>query len=204
VLQEGTFEPVGSTHTRTVDVRVVAATNRDLSKAVEEGTFRSDLYYRLNVFPMWVPPLRHRGADIPLLAWHFAQRYAKQIGRTIRPLGAECIARLQAYSWPGNVRELQNVIERAIITSRDGQIDLHRCLPEVVKDAPPASAPADEEAGRRILTAREMTDLERQNIILALESVNWRIAGVNGAAALLGMPPSTLASRMKALGIRRT
>lgn len=101
------------------------------------------------------------------------------------------------------MRELQNVIERAIITSQNGQIGLHRCLPEVAMDVPPASAPESEEAGRRILTAREMTDLERRNIILALKSTHWRIAGVNGAAALLGMPPSTLASRMKALGIRR-
>ena len=132
VLQEGEFEPVGSSQTRKVDVRVLAATNRDLQRAIGEGKFREDLYYRLNVFPIELPPLRERRGDIGALAAAFAEKFAKSMGRSIEPLSADCIRRLEAYRWPGNVRELQNIIERAVITARDGKLNLDRALPESV------------------------------------------------------------------------
>jgi PAS domain S-box-containing protein len=128
VLQEGEFEPVGSSQTRKIDVRVIAATNRDLERSVVEGKFREDLYYRLNVFPLQVPPLRERRDDIGTLAAAFAQKFAKRMGRSLEPLSGDCLRRLLAYGWPGNVRELQNIIERAVITSRDsGSISIARC-----------------------------------------------------------------------------
>jgi transcriptional regulator with GAF, ATPase, and Fis domain len=202
VLQEGEFEPVGSSQTRKVDVRVLAATNRDLQQAVRNGKFREDLYYRLNVFPIEVPPLRKRGNDIALLAAAFARKFAQRMGRTIEPLSEDCLRRLKGYSWPGNVRELQNVIERAVITSRDGRLNLDRALPESGK--PAAAEPISSEATeRRVRTAKELEALERANLIAALETRGWQVAGENGAAQLLGMKPTTLSSRMKALGIER-
>ena len=202
VLQEGEFEPVGSSHTRKVDVRVLAATNRDLLQAVRDGKFREDLYYRLNVFPVEVPPLRERGNDISLLAATFVRRFAQRMGRSIEPLSEDCLHRLKAYSWPGNVRELQNVIERAVITSRDGRLNLDRALPESGKVAAAESA-SSEDTARRVRTAKELEALERANLLAALETRGWQVAGRNGAAQLLGMKPSTLSSRMKALGIER-
>jgi PAS domain S-box-containing protein len=202
VLQEGEFEPVGNSRTRTVDVRVVAATNRDLQQAIREGKFRDDLYYRLNVFPIRVPPLRQRGEDIALLAGSFAERFARRMGRSIEPLSPECIRRLQAYAWPGNVRELQNVIERAVITAQNGRLNLDRSLPEV-ETRVTTQVPDPLEPGAGIRTAKEFEQLERANLIRALEASAWRVAGDNGAARLLGMNASTLSSRMKALGITR-
>jgi PAS domain S-box-containing protein len=203
VLQEGEFEPVGSSKTRKVDVRVVAATNRDLGQAVRDGKFREDLYYRLNVFPITVPPLRERGEDIVLLASAIVKRFAQRMGRAITPLSPEDVKRLQGYSWPGNVRELQNVIERAVITARGGRVNLDRALPETATTPAPGQRARVEDVPERIRTIRELEDLERQNLIRALESTGWRVAGEHGAARLLGMNPSTLASRMKALGIKR-
>jgi len=200
VLQEGEFEPVGSSQTRYVDVRVIAATNRDLDKAMEQGQFREDLYYRLNVFPIALPPLRARGDDIVLLATAFAERFAQRMGRTIEALDDDACRRLKAYSWPGNVRELENVIERAVITARDCRLNLDRALPEA---AGSAVLPAGDGALPRLHTADELRVLERENLVRALEAADWKVAGKNGAAQLLGMPPSTLASRMKALGIQR-
>ncbi|MGZ6028983.1 MAG: sigma 54-interacting transcriptional regulator [Myxococcaceae bacterium] len=197
VLQEGEFEPVGSSRTRKVDVRVVAATNRDLGKAVAEGKFREDLFYRLSVFPLVVPALRERGDDVVLLAEEFARQFAARAGKRLLPLGPDAAGRLRAYAWPGNVRELQNVIERAVITARDGQLNLERALPAPDDHAAPASAPA------QVLTARELARLERENLRRALETTDWQIAGEGGAARLLGLAPSTLASRMKALRLRR-
>ena len=202
VLQEGEFEPVGSSQTRKVDVRVLAATNRDLQQAVRDGKFREDLYYRLNVFPIEVPPLRERGNDISLLASTFARKFAQRMGRSIEPLSEDCLRRLKAYSWPGNVRELQNVIERAVITSRDGRLNLDRALPESGKVAA-SEAVSSEDTARRVRTAKELEALERTNLIAALEATSWRVAGTSGAAQLLGMKPTTLSSRMKALGIER-
>jgi PAS domain S-box-containing protein len=203
VLQEGEFEPVGSSRTRKVDVRVVAATNRDLKREVEEGKFREDLYYRLNVFPIQIPPLRERGEDVALLAAAFAARFAKRLGRRIEPLTPECLRRLRAYHWPGNVRELENVIERAVITAIDGRLNLTRALPEPGKVAGPQEARESADTAPHIRTVRELEELERENLVRALTASQWRVAGDNGAAQLLGMKPSTLSSRMKALGIKR-
>jgi transcriptional regulator with GAF, ATPase, and Fis domain len=206
VLQEGEFEPVGSSRTRKVDVRIVAATNRDLARSISEGKFREDLYYRLSVFPITLPPLRERGDDIVLLAEEFARQFATRMGRRIEPTSATLAARLKAYSWPGNVRELQNVIERAVITAKDGQLNLDRALPATlgapVETATAASAAASKDDGG-ILTVDDLARLERENIIRALERADWQVSGDSGAARLVGMAPSTLASRMKALGIHR-
>jgi PAS domain S-box-containing protein len=204
VLQEGEFEPVGGSRTRQVDVRVVAATNRNLREETENGRFREDLYYRLNVFPVQVPPLRERGADIGLLASVFAERHGRKLGRAIAPLTPDCVRRLRAYRWPGNVRELENVIERAVIVARDGHLDLDRALQGTAQDILAVSAaPEDQAAPARILSLEEMKRLERDNLCRALEATAWRVAGEKGAARLLGMQPSTLASRMKALGLTR-
>ena len=202
VLQEGEFDPVGSSSTRKVDVRVVAATNRDLAASVKLGTFREDLYYRLNVFPIRLPPLRERGEDVVRLASIFAQRLAAKMGRTLTPLTSDDASRLQAYSWPGNVRELQNVIERAVITAQGGILNLNRALPE----APSAYRPTGAKtlsAFDAILSAKELEGLERANILRALETTKWKVSGENGAASLLGLNASTLSSRMKALKIQK-
>ncbi|MCA9810563.1 MAG: sigma 54-interacting transcriptional regulator, partial [Candidatus Dadabacteria bacterium] len=203
VLQEGEFEPVGSSGTRKVDVRVIAATNRDLLRMVKEGKFREDLYYRLSVFPLDIPPLRERGGDIIKLANIFSERFARKIGMAVNPLTGEQIERLTAYSWPGNVRELQNVMERAVITSRAGELNLDSALPAgSLKTTLTATAP--EAAGdRRVLTHKELLDLERSNIVAALEKSGWRVSGEKGAARLLGVPSTTLSSRIKTLGIKR-
>ncbi len=203
VLQEGEFEPVGSSQTRKVDVRVLAATNRNLDKAVDNGTFRVDLYYRLNVFPIEVPPLRDRGDDIVLLATYFADKFARRMGHAIEPLTDEDLHRLKAYNWPGNVRELQNVIERASITHQNGKLNLERALPESDAASAISAGGGAENGSPGIRTAQDMLNLERQNLILALETTNWQVAGKNGAANLLKIPPSTLSSRLKALGIQR-
>jgi len=198
VLQEGELERVGSSKTQSVDVRVVAATNRDLLQAIQNGEFREDLYYRLAVFPIEIPPLRSRDRDISLLASAFVDRNSKRIGKVVSPLTEEQAARLQAYRWPGNVRELQNVIERAIITSVDGCLNLDRALPEVFSPEPPTAA-----GSSAIRTAEEMMQLEKENLLRALHASNWRVAGAGGAAGMLGINPSTLTSRMKSLGISR-
>ncbi len=204
VLQEGEFEPVGSAETRRVDVRVIAATNRDLARAAREGRFREDLYYRLAVFPLSVPSLRERPDDIELLASTFLQRFAHRLGRSVAPLTPRCFERLRAYPWPGNVRELMNVIERGVILARDGRVDLARSLPEIT-DLPAPLAPPSPGDGCAppIRTVHDLDALERENIVRALETAGWRVAGENGAAALLGTKPSTLSSRMKALDIQR-
>jgi len=202
VLQEGEFEPVGSSQTRKVDVRVLAATNRDIESAARTGKFREDLYYRLNVFPIQVPPLRERRGDVGSLAAGFAKKFAQRMGRSIQPLSDDCIRRLEAYRWPGNVRELQNIVERAVITSRDGRLNLDRALPESVNTVAGAVT-NDSSTVQRVHTAKELEELERNNIIAALKSTEWKVAGENGAAQLLGVKPTTLSSRMKALGIER-
>lgn len=202
VLQEGTFEPVGDDRTRRVDVRVVAATNRDLRAATEAGGFREDLYYRLSVFPIDVIPLRQRIDDIPLLADLFLQRSCSRLG--VRPLKLEGrhVERMQGYSWPGNVRELQNVIERAVIRAQRGVLDFE--IPAAIDDTrTAATAPGSAEAPKRVLTRDEVKRMERENLLAALEATGWQLSGPNGAAALLGLRPTTLASRMKALGLKR-
>jgi PAS domain S-box-containing protein len=201
VLQEGEFEPVGGSRTRKVDVRVISATHRDLAVMRKDGSFREDLFYRLSVVPLRVPPLRERGDDVLLLAEHFAKTIARKLGREAPPLDESARGRLRRYDWPGNVRELANVIERAVITARDGRLDLERALPS----DPSASAPrpaADGDAPR-VRTAAELEAFERDNLRLALESSGWRIAGAGGAAERLGLKPTTLSSRMRALGIQK-
>lgn len=198
VLQEGEFEPLGSSETCRVDVRVVAATNRNLLKEVWDGRFRADLYYRLSVFPIPIPPLRERGDDIGKLAQAFADEYGRRMGKKLAPLSGSQQKALQAYPWPGNVRELQNVIERAVITSREGVLNLDFAMPQ----PGPGSGSAPEGASR-IYTEAELRGLERANIIRALEACEGRIAGEQGAARLLGLKPTTLNSRIKALDIPR-
>ena len=203
VLQEGEFEPVGTSCTKKVDVRIIAATNRDLENAIENGEFREDLFYRLNVFPINVPPLRDRGDDIALLASSFIERFAKKMGRIIQPLTETCVRRLQSYDWPGNVRELENIIERAVITSQDDRLNLDRALPRTVATSESCAAIGQPDTEQRVRTAQELQEMERANILLALEASKWRVAGDNGAAKLLGLNPSTLNSRMRALSITR-
>ena len=202
VLQEGEFDPVGSSHTKKVNVRVLAATNRDLTKAVQEGRFREDLFYRLNVFPLRLPPLRERSDDVGRLASTFAKRFAQGMGRSIAPLTDDCVRRLKNYSWPGNVRELKNVIERAVITATDGRLNLERVLPEA---SPAHLTPTDDHTPSpgQIRTAKELEHLERTNILRALDAAKWKVSGEKGAASLLGLNASTLSSRMKALKIQK-
>jgi len=202
VLRESEFEPVGSSRTVKVDVRVVAATNRQLATRVREGAFREDLYYRLNVFPIRIPALRERGNDIAELARAFVDRLSRRFGRRLAPLSESTLARLAAYSWPGNVRELANVLERGVILSQGGAFDIDRALLDTVpRDSSPRPPAAATPA--RILSVLELEDLERANLLRALEAAGWKVAGGRGAAALLGMNPSTLNSRMRALGITR-
>jgi formate hydrogenlyase transcriptional activator len=190
VLQEGEFERVGSPQTISVDVRVLAASNRDLEQAIQAGGFRADLYYRLSVFPIRVPPLRERTEDIPFLVRYFTHRYATRLGKRIPSVPAPAMETLQAYAWPGNVRELENVIERAVILSRGPDLDLSGWLPTS------GTSPR----GGRIRTLEE---LEREHIVAVLEVTGWRVSGARGAATLLGMKPTTLEARMRKLGIRR-
>ena len=202
VLQDGEFDPVGSSSAKKVNVRVLAATNRDLEKSVREGQFREDLFYRLNVFPLRLPPLRERGDDVMRLASAFARRFAAKMGRTIGPLTADHAGRLKGYGWPGNVRELQNVIERAVITATDGQMNLDRALPDTTTTLPSLDRTSAPSSGV-IHTAKELEDLERGNIMRALDAANWKVSGEEGAAKLLGINASTLSSRMKALKIQK-
>ena len=189
VLQEGTFERVGEERTRQVDVRVIAATNRDLAAEIKKGTFREDLYYRLSVFPVDLPPLRDRRQDIPLLAKHFADLASARHGRRRLSIGASDLARLAQYDWPGNIRELQNVIERAVIVSKGGELDLAVWMTDNVKPARESSL--------------LLQDIERNHIVVVLEMSGWRVSGQDGAAERLGLKPTTLEARMKKLGIAR-
>jgi len=190
VLQEGEFERVGGTHTLKVNVRLVAATNKDLARAVEEGRFRADLFYRLNVFPIAIPPLRERVEDIPRLIRHFVMIYASKMGKAIDTISEHAMRKLMAYPWPGNVRELQNVIERAVILSERGRLELHDQLAAPVADA-------------RTKEVATLEEIERDHIQSVLESVGWRVSGARGAASILGLKRTTLEARMSRLGISR-
>ena len=192
VLQEREFERVGSTRPIKVDVRVIAATNRDLNAAIEGDAFRTDLFYRLNVFPIEMPPLRERPSDIPLLVAYFVERYARNAGKTIRQVDKRTLELVQSYRWPGNVRELQNVIERAVII----------CESETLKVDPRWLARQTAPERARPL-ADELAARERQMIETALAESNGRVSGPTGAAARLGMPGSTLESKIRALGISK-
>ena len=206
VLQEGEFERLGSPHTQTVDVRVIAATNRDLAARVREGAFREDLYYRLNVVPLHLPPLRERTGDIPLLVEHVVNRTAARLGRAVPTVPAPVVEALERYPWPGNVRELANVVERALILSDGPTLHLDELLETV--HAPDVHAPATHaptEASDRGGDHRPMTldEVQRSHILNTLSAVGWKVRGADGAAKTLGLPPSTLRSRMKKLGITR-
>ena len=190
VLQEQEFERLGSTHTHLVDVRLVAATNRDLAEMVKRGEFRIDLYYRLNVFPITLPALRERRDDIPSLVTHFVEKFSRKMGKRIQQVPAETMAALSAYEWPGNIRELQNLIERAVILAIDD------VLPNPL---PPAAA----ESRIAAPSSATLKDSERALIVRTLDSVGWVIGGVNGAAARLGLHRTTLINKMKRLGISR-
>jgi transcriptional regulator with GAF, ATPase, and Fis domain len=203
VLQEQRFERVGEELSQTVDVRLVAATNRNLEIEVTEGRFRSDLYYRLAVFPIAIPPLRERIEDIGPLAQHFLERAARQLQIPCPSLGTEELRALRAYSWPGNVRELRNVMERAAITALGGRMAIELPGPSS-GPVPPAPWPAGLGAGLpgRVLTDAEMRRFERENLSAALRACDGKIYGPGGAAELLDMPPTTLAYRLRKLGLR--
>ena len=190
VLQEGEFERLGSTKTVKVNVRVIAATNRDLEKEVREGRFRSDLYYRLKVFPIALPALRDRKQDIPLLVSYFVTRFSGTMGKKVESVPAAAMEMLKSYSWPGNIRELEHVIERAVILSQGSELELGDWMP---KSAPVAGngAPAT------------LEEMERTHIVAVLMQTNWRVSGDKGAAKILGLNPTTLEARMKKLGIAR-
>ena len=203
VLQEGEFEPLGGTKTRKIDVRVIAATNRSLEYEISKGRFREDLFYRLNVFPIRLPALRERGDDIFLLAEAFGQCFAKRMGRRFERLTEEDKALLKAYRWPGNVRELQNVVERALILSSNGKLDLSRAIPRPEGMVELEVTPVNSANCEKVLNSHELQELERRNLFRALEVCRWKISGERGVATLMDLPPSTVASRIKALGIRR-
>jgi formate hydrogenlyase transcriptional activator len=190
VLQEQEFERLGGTRTHQVDVRLVAATNRDLTEMARRGEFRSDLYYRLNVFPILLPPLRARAEDIPALVTHFVEMFSRRMGRRIEHIPLDTMSALSSYQWPGNIRELQNLIERAVILSNDG------VLPNPLPAAGPRSVIA-------LAAAPTLRDSERTLILHTLEAVGWVIGGTRGAAATLGLNRSTLINKMKKLGISR-
>ena len=192
VLQEQAFEPVGSARSRQVDVRLVAATNRDLAQLMAAGQFRADLYYRLHVFPITVPPLRQRSEDIPLLVHHFVRHYARQLRKRLDTIPAEAMEALVRYQWPGNVRELQNVIERAVILSPGPTL---RLAPDQLPQWRPATGSP--------VRVRTLEEVEREHILSVLQDTRWVVGGLHGAAARLGLRRTTLLYRMEKLGVAR-
>ena len=202
VLQEGELERVGEEKTRHVDVRIIAATNRDLREEIVSKQFREDLFYRLNVFPVQITPLRERKEDVAVLAAHFVSLVARNLKRPIPRLTQGNVADLERYDWPGNIRELQNVIERAVITSVAGKLRFD--LPNVQLSRKTPATPYPSESGpENILTEDDIRRIERDNILSALRRTKWKVGGVGGAAELLGVKSTTLASRIKKLGIER-
>jgi chemotaxis protein methyltransferase CheR len=187
VIQDGQFQRIGNPTPIKVDVRIIAATNRDLEVEIGEGRFRHDLFYRLSVFPITVPPLRQRSEDIPLLVHAFLNKMSKRLGKEIQSIPPITMQKLKEYNWPGNIRELENIIERSIITSTDNNLLVE--LPKIHKDG--------------VEINQTLEDVERGYILKVLFQKNWQIAGSNGAAELLGINPSTLRSRIKKLGIEK-
>jgi PAS domain S-box-containing protein len=192
VIQDGEFERLGSPRTITVDVRIIAASNRNLEVEVRKGTFREDLFYRLNVFPITIPPLRQRKDDIPLLVDHFVAKFNKKIGKKIETISKDTLLALQEYNWPGNIRELESVIERAVITSQGTTLQILDNFDAFYKP----SGSGDNEV-------KALADLEQEHILQVLQQTGWRIEGKNGAAVLLGINPSTLRARIRKHGIHR-
>ncbi|MCR8667916.1 sigma 54-interacting transcriptional regulator [Aestuariibaculum sp. M13] len=199
IIQEGEFDPVGSSETIKVDVRIIAATHRNLKTFAKEGKFREDLYYRLNVFPIEVPALRERGEDVVLIAQEMVNQFSKKMGKLPLALSETDKTLLIQYHWPGNVRELQNLIERAVIVSKNKSLNLPSIIPLQTNEETKTTKPAPD----KIYTAGELASLEKNNILKALKQTKWKISGENGAAALLKIPPTTLASKIKAFGIER-
>jgi formate hydrogenlyase transcriptional activator len=187
VIQDGEFERLGSSHTIKVDTRIIAATNRNLEEEVRKGRFRDDLWYRLNVFPITMPPLRDRVEDIPLLVDFYVKKISKRLGKTIEIISSRIMNALQNYHWPGNVRELENVLERAVINSSGPKLHLVDELKKPHKDLTRAQKRLDE--------------VERDYIFQVLEQTLWKVSGKNGASEILGLDRSTLRARMKKLGI---
>jgi formate hydrogenlyase transcriptional activator len=195
VLQEGEFERVGGTPTLKTDVRIIAATNKDLQKEADEGRFRSDLWYRLSVFPIHVPPLRERRDDIPALISYFVNKYEKRVGKRFNTISRKMVSAAQGYSWPGNIRELENLVERAVITSPDGNLRFEL----------PSSSYNKESSGKKDFfnEKEKLWGLEREFFLDALSKTCWKIEGMDGAASIMGFKPSTFRAHMKKLGIRR-
>jgi transcriptional regulator with GAF, ATPase, and Fis domain len=193
VIQDGEFERLGSPRTYKTDVRIIAATNRNLAEEVKNGKFREDLYYRLNVFPISMPPLRERADDIPLLVNHFVAKFNQKIGKKIESVSKETLNALQLYGWPGNVRELESVIERAVIISQGSALQVLDRFDTFKKPDVPAG-------GQEI---KALVELEHDHILQILKKTGWRIEGKNGAAILLGLNASTLRARMRKYGIVR-
>jgi formate hydrogenlyase transcriptional activator len=209
VLQEREFEPVGSNKPVRVDVRVIAATNRNLQESIRTGQFRSDLFYRLNVFPIDVPPLRERSSDIPQIAMFFLARYSKKFGKEIQGMARATVNRLSNYAWPGNIRELQNVIERAVILSQSSVLELEPDLIPVLApadsstmDDPPSEAAKP--SGPALSASSTLEDVERSHIVEVLNQTKGVVEGPRGAAKILGLHPNTLRHRMQKLGLKRT
>jgi transcriptional regulator with GAF, ATPase, and Fis domain len=209
VLQEKTYERVGEDRTRRADVRIIAATNRDLRKEVAAGRFRSDLYYRLNIFPIKAVPLRDRREDIPLLAAHFVDLAARELKCKRPRLNDAGVKALQNYDWPGNVRELRNVIERATILAQGGALVFQLPVTLDLPNSPHGTGPHSSELEGKdnlepdYFTEAEIRRLERENILAVLQKTGWKIKGIDGAAELLGIKPTTLVSRMEKLGLKR-
>lgn len=203
VLQEHEFEPVGSGKSIKVDVRVIAATNRDLQSDVAAGRFRGDLYYRLNVFPVVVPPLRERGDDVSLLVHFFVQRYAKALGRRVTQISSDALERLRDYAWPGNIRELQNVLERAVILARSETLTLPGDFMRDVRELRSTAESTKRSRAAVRVSPATLDDVERRHIETVLSERNWTIEGARGAAKVLNIHPNTLRSRMRKLGLKR-
>jgi DNA-binding NtrC family response regulator len=203
VLQEKRYERLGEDRTRCADVRIVAATNRDLEKEVAAGRFREDLYYRLNVFPLKVAALRERKEDIPLLAAHFVELLVKELDPPKPRLTRAGIETLQSYDWPGNIRELRNVIQRAVILARGGALEFDVVGTASSVDLTSLGPRAVEQAEPEYLTEAEMRRRERENVFAVLNKASWKIKGVDGAAELLGVKPTTLSSRIEKMGLKR-
>ena len=191
IIQDGQFERLGNPRTLTIDVRIITATNRNLEQEIDKGRFRQDLFYRLNVFPLSIPPLRERKEDIPLLTKYFTRRFSAKMGKKIEKISQHTFQTLQDYGWPGNVRELENIIERAVIISPGNQLILGNWFKRELSEA-------------NDFISLTFEEHEKEFIVLALEKTGWRISGEKGAAKLLGLHPSTLSSKMRKMDIKRS
>ncbi len=200
-LQEREFERLGSCRSIQVNVRVIAATNQDLGRLVQERKFRADLFYRLNVFPIALPPLRERLDDVPLLAEHFVEAFARQQGKTIESIPEEVMMTLGRYDWPGNIRELQNVIERGVVMTTGRVLSRHTTACLAAADAQPGCRPIVSSHAAGPVSIKTLADAERAHITTVLRETNWVVGGPRGAAAQLGVPRTTLIARMQRLGI---